>query len=113
MRKWKLEVGDVGFDFFHVLADDILLFARSALEMGKILDSLVAKLSRVGVLLNAAKIVVLTSQNLPLSTITTDHKITLTVPPGNVAQKWLGCILIAYGLEQKKPWICNTTSGER
>ena len=42
-------------------AHDILLFARSALEVGSLLDSLVAELSEVGLLLNADKTVVLTS----------------------------------------------------
>ena len=83
MPKWWLKIGDVGFDlldgmphFIDILADDIYFFARSALEMGKILDSLVARLSRVGLILNAAEMVVLTSQSPPLSTITTDHGIT-------------------------------------
>ena len=58
-------------------ADDILLFARSALEVGRLLDSLVAELSEVGLLLNADKTVVLTSQSQPPSTITTEHGITL------------------------------------
>ena len=81
-------------------ADDILLFARSAMEAGKLLDSLVAELSEVGLLLNADKTVVLTSQSQPPSTLTTDHGITLRVLPGNVAQKWLGCMLTSYGSEQ-------------
>ena len=109
MRKWRLRVGDLGFDLSdgmpHLidlrLANDILLFARSALEMGKLLDGLVAELSEVGLLLNADKTVVLTSQSQLPSTITTGHWITLKVLPGNVAQKWLGCMLTAYGSEQK------------
>ena len=110
MRRWKLKVGDLGFDlsdgmphFIDLLfADDILLFARSALEVGRLLDSLVAELSEVGLLLNADKTVVLTSQSQPPSTITTEHGITLKVLPGNVAQKWLGCMLTAFGSEKKK-----------
>ena len=109
MRKWRLKVGDLGFDLLdgmpHLIdlrfADDILLFARSALEVGKLLDSLVAELSEVGLVLNADKTVVLTTQSQPPSTITTDHGITLRVLSGNVAQKWLGCMLSAYGSEQK------------
>ena len=109
MRKWRLKVGDLGFDLSdgmpHLIdlrfADDILLFARSALEVGRLLDSLVAELSEVGLLLNADKTVVLTSQSQPPSTITTEHGITLKVLPGNVAQKWLGCMLTAYGSGQK------------
>ena len=61
MWKWRLKVGDLGFDLSdgmpHLIdlrfANDILLFARSALEAGRLLDSLVAELSEVGLLLNA------------------------------------------------------------
>ena len=63
-------------------------FARSDSEAGKLLDSLVAEVSEVG-------------QRQPPSTITTDHGIKLRVLPGNIAQKWLGCMLTAYASEQK------------
>ena len=109
MRKWRLKVGDLGLDLSDGMphpidlwfADDILLFARSALEVGTLLDSLVAKLSEVGLLLTADKTVAWTSQSQPPSTITTEHGITLKILPGNVAQKWLGCMVTAYGSEQK------------
>ena len=101
MRKWRLNVGDLGFDLSdgmrHLIdlrfADDILFFARSAMEVKKLLDSLVAELSEVGL--------IFTSQSQPPSTITIDHGITLRVLQGNLAQKWLGCMLTAYGSEQK------------
>ena len=56
MRKWRLKVGGLRFDLSdgmpHLIglrfADDILLFARSAMEAGKLLGSLVAELSEVG-----------------------------------------------------------------
>ena len=107
MRKWRMKVGDLGFDLSdgmpHLIdlrfADDILLSARSAMEVRKLLE--VAELSEVGLLLNAGKTVILTSQSQPLSTITIDHGITRKVLPGNVAQTWLGCMLPAYGSEQK------------
>ena len=100
MRKWRMKVGDLGFDLSdgmpHLIdlrfADDILRFARSAMEVRKLLDSLVAELWEVGLLLNADKTVILTSQNQPPSTITIDHGVTLRVLPGYVAQKWLGCM---------------------
>ena len=109
MRKWRMKVGDLGEDLSdgmpHLIdlrfADDILLFARSAMEVRKLLDSLVAELSEVGLLFNADKTVIFTSQSQPPSTITIDHGITLRVLPGNVAQKWLGCMLTAFGSEQK------------
>ena len=64
IRKWRLKVGDLGFDLLdgmpHLIdlrfADEILFFARSALEVGKLLDSLVAELSEVGLVLNADKL---------------------------------------------------------
>ena len=68
-------------------ADDILFFARSALEVEKLLDSLVAELSEVGLVLNADKTVIFATQSQPPSTITTDHGLTLRVLPGNVAQR--------------------------
>ena len=78
-----------------------MIFARSALEDGKLFDSLVAELSEVGLVLNADKTVILTTQNQPPSTITPHRAITLRVLSGNVAQKCLGCMLSAYGSEQK------------
>ena len=109
MGKLKLKVGGLGFDLWDGMphpidlrfADDILPFARSDTEVGKLLDSLVAKVSEMGLLLNADKSVILTRQRQPPSTITTEHRIKFKVLPGNVAQKWLGCMLIAYGSEQK------------
>ena len=63
MRKWILKVGDLGFDLLvgmqHLIderfADDILFFARSAMEVENLLYSLVAELSEVGIVLNAQK----------------------------------------------------------
>ena len=71
---WRLKVGDLGFDLSdgipHLIdlrfANDILLFGRSGMEVRKLLDSLVAELSEVGLLLNAHKIVILLSQSQPL-----------------------------------------------
>ena len=69
LRKCRLKVGDLGFDLLDVMphlidlrfVDDILFFARSALEVGTLLDSLVAELSEVGLGLNADKTMILTS----------------------------------------------------
>ena len=101
MRTWKLKVGDLGFDLLdgmpHLIdlrfADDILFFPRSAMEVGKLLDSLVAELSEVGLVVNADKTM------MPL-TITIDHGITLRVLSGNVVEKWFGCMFAAGGSEQ-------------
>ena len=67
MRKWRMKVGDLGFDLSDGMpplidlrfAEDILLFARSAMEVRKLLDSLVAELSKVGLLLNADSLLLL------------------------------------------------------
>ena len=69
MRKWRLKVGVLGFDSSdgmpHLIdlrfANDILLFARSAMEVGKVLDSLVAELSEVRLPFNADETVILTT----------------------------------------------------
>ena len=102
MRKWRLKVGDLGFDLWdgmpHLIdlrfADDILLFARSALEVGKLWDSLVAELSEVDLLCNADNTVVLTSQSQPPSTITTEHGIRLKVRQATSHRNgWVACQL--------------------
>ena len=95
-RPWFIDLSD-GIPHLIDLrfANDILLFGRSPAEVRKLLDSLVAELSEVGLLLNADKTVILPSQSQPPSTITIDHGITLRVLPGKVARKWLGCRLIA------------------
>ena len=63
MRKWRLKIGDLGFHFFlsngmpHLIdlrfADVILFFATSAMEVGKLLDSLVDELPEVKLVLHA------------------------------------------------------------
>ena len=47
-------------------ADDILIFARSRHELGQLIDSLMIHLEQVGLLFNAAKTVVLTSETQPV-----------------------------------------------
>ena len=55
MRKCRLKVGDFGFDLsdgmLHLIdlrfANNILLFARSAIKLRTLLDSLVAELSEI------------------------------------------------------------------
>ena len=49
-----------------------MFFAQSDLEVGKLLGSLVAELSEVGLVLNADQTMILTTQSQPPSTITTD-----------------------------------------
>ena len=124
MRKWRLKVGDLGFDLSdgmpHLIdlrfADDIFFFARSALEVGKLWDSLVAELSEVDLLCNADNTVVLTSQSQPPSTITTEHGIRLKVRQATSHRNgWVACQLRMEDRNppQKKTWICNIISSKR
>ena len=66
----------------------------------------------MGLLLNADKTVIWISQSQPASIITIDHGVTLRVLPGNVAQKWLGCMLAATD-RNKNIWTCNFSSNKR
>ena len=96
-------------------ADDISLFARSALEVGKLWDSLVAELSEVDLLCNADNTVVLTSQSQPPSTITTEHGIRLKVRQATSHRNGCGCMSTAYGGSEPKKngfAISSPASGE-
>ena len=73
-------------------ADDILIFARSRHELGQLIDSLMIHLEQVGLLFNAAKTVVLTSETQPAPFLATDSGLKLTILQRNVGQKWLGCM---------------------
>ena len=63
MRKWRLKIGDLGFDFFcrmgcrissiYALRMSFFFLARSAMEVGKLLDSLVDELPEVKLVLHA------------------------------------------------------------
>ena len=52
-------------------ADDILIFARSRVEAGNLLDALVNQLDRVGVIFDAHKTLVITNEAQPFQTTTT------------------------------------------
>ncbi|CAK0892951.1 unnamed protein product [Prorocentrum cordatum] len=73
MRAWKVRISHFGFDLGDGLrplidlrfADDILSFAKSAGEAKLQLDALVDELAKVGLVLNAAKTVVMTTEAQP------------------------------------------------
>ena len=78
-------------------ADDILLFARTAAEAMALLDDLICKLQNIGLQLNAAKTVVLTSEVRPPSSLHTNNGVKLRVLKQEEAHKWLGCVISAAG----------------
>ena len=79
MEKWPCDVSHNGLDLGNGgpplldlrFADDILLFAGSAEQLGYTLDKLVTSLEKVGLKLNAAKTKALTTQAQPPKTLTT------------------------------------------
>ena len=101
MKAWRSNVEGSGIDLrdglCHLLdlrfADDILVFSSSGEEIGMLLDSLVSELAKVGLVLNASKTVVLTSQAQGPTQITTPTGLVIKVVPRSSAQKWLGCML--------------------
>ena len=79
MQEWRsavshngLDLGDGGPPLLDLrFADDILLFAGYAEQLGYMLDELVTSLGKVGLKLNAAKTKALTTQAQPPKTLTT------------------------------------------
>ena len=98
-------VGNVGFNLMDRgpnlldlrFADDILVFGRSRVEAGNLLDALVKHLDRVGLLLNPDKTVVITNEAQPPQTLTTTAGVILRVLLCDVGQKWLGSMLTSRG----------------
>ena len=107
MSAWRrnAETKGCGFDLGDTMpslldlrfADDILLFARTAAEAMALLDDLVRKLQNIGLQLNAAKTVVLTSGVQPPSSLHTNNGTVLRVLKQEEAHKWLGCMISAAG----------------
>ena len=78
-------------------ADDIVTFARTSAEAAFLLDDLVYELSNVGLVLNASKTVMLTSEAQPPDSFSTPAGISLKVFGALAAHKWLGCMLSTRG----------------
>ena len=107
MSAWRRnsETKGCGFDLGDTMpslldlrfADDILHFARTAAEAMALLDDLVRKLQNIGLQLNAAKTVVLTSEVQPPFSLHTNTGIVLRVLKQEEAHKWLGCMISATG----------------
>ena len=105
MRSWRASVGQVGFDLGDGLprlldlrlADDILLFCRSAQETRATVDSVVWHLANVGLILNAEKAVILTTEAQPPPHIQLADGQFVAVLPRHMPHKWLGCMFSAVG----------------
>ena len=105
LRQWRTEIGNAGFDLGDALnnlvylrfADDILLFANSGPEAAQIFDKFVKAVGKVGLRLNVDKTVILTNEAQPPSTLVTKDGLILKVLERHQGQKWLGCILTAFG----------------
>ena len=101
MEEWRcdvshtgLDVGDGGPPLLDLrFADDILLFAGSAEQLGYMLDKLVTSLEKVGLKLNAAKTKALTTQAQPPKTLKTRAGLEIAVLDQSSSHKWLGCML--------------------
>ena len=78
-------------------AEDILLFARTVAEAMALLDDVVRKLQNIGLQLNAAKTIVLTSGVQPPSSLHTNNGVKLRVLKQEEGHKWLGCMINAAG----------------
>ena len=88
--QFLIDLMDGGPNLLDVrFADDILFLARSRHELGQFIYSLMIHLEQVGLLLNAAKTVVLTNATHPAPFLTTDSGLKLTILQRNVGQKWL------------------------
>ena len=110
MERWRRENPNVGFDLGDglnslVVADDILLFAKSASEAIALLDSLLVCFAHVGLQLNATKTVVLTNEAQPPPTLRTGNGIVLDILDRDAGHKWLGCILSARGSTEQRKYV--------
>ena len=100
MEDWRCDVSNNGLDLGDGgpplldlrFADDILLFAGSAEQLGYMLDKLVTSLGKVGLKLNAGKTKVLITQAQPPKTLTTRAGLELGVLDQSSSHKWLGCM---------------------
>ena len=96
MRKWRSQHLSSGWDLHNGLvrfADDILLFAKSAHEAGTLLQSLMWHLRQIGLILNANKTKVLTTEAQPPSCLFIPGADPIQVLEREGCHKWLGCML--------------------
>ena len=73
--------------------DDILTFAKSYEEIGHVLDVLVDALRQVGLVLNAGKTNILTTQSQHPAELVSPGGIIVEILERDRAHKWLGCMI--------------------
>ena len=106
---WKNLVGTAGFDLGDGLrrlldlrfADDILLFTKSKEEAHYTLDLLIAALGEVGLIFNAEKTVIMTTEAQPPQHIVFSSGHQIQVLPRSASHRWLGGMLSAGGSPQQ------------
>ena len=106
MARWRIQAGPAGFDLHDGLptlvdlryADDILLFAPTRAALSTLIDSLVTELAEVGLILNASKTKVLTTEAQAAERIHTPNGHTFQVVGQSDSHKWLGCMLATNSL---------------
>ena len=105
LRGWKNASQRAGIDLRDGLpnlmelrfADDILLFVNSGPEVAQHLEKLIVAVGCAGLILNAEKSVLLTSQAQPPPTLVIRDDVVVKVLDRNRGQKWLRCMLTAAG----------------
>jgi len=98
MARWQRMSGTAGFDLGDGLrrlldlrfADDVVFFAKSQEEAAVLLTSLVDELATGGLMMNADKTVVLTTEAQPPDTLLLPSGVRIKRVSSH---KWLGCIL--------------------
>ena len=101
MAERRAHPGVAGLDFQDGLprlldlrfADDILIFGQAADEATRLLNEMVRCCSQAGLLLNATKTKVLTTDAQPPAKLMTEGGINVGVLPANQTHKWLRCLL--------------------
>ena len=108
MARWRGQAGLAGFDLedasAHLLdlryADDVLVFAKSYDELSALTDALATELAAVGLILNASKTVVLTTEAQAPEHLHTQAGFCFKVIDQSAGHKWLGGVLSASGLHR-------------
>ena len=101
LRSWRARVGHCGLDFEDGMAplldlrfaDDLLLFAASKEELIFMLEELIGALQDVGLVLNASKTLVLTTEAQPPTSLRLQNGAEVSLLPRDCGHKWLGCFL--------------------
>ena len=104
LSKWRAQLNGVGYNFQYGgvslldlrFADDILIFAKFYEEIGHVLDVLVDALRQVGLVLNAGKTKILTTQSQHPAELVSPGGIVVEILERDRAHKWLGCMISSH-----------------